>query len=238
MFRNPIDMVYSFHSQLLYVAEEDEPDFEKAWRLQERRNRGLDLPPRSRGAFLLQYADLGRFGTQTERLLATFPREQVKLILFDDFAASPQAVYDQVIEFLEIPHDGRTEFPRINDNKRARVDWLRRFARKPPPMLRNAIRGLKQAVGGEGIGEEADRGDEHGEGAPPAANTRVPGRVGGDIPGGGRSAGSVARPRPEPLGVNLPPGQLQPVLEVPLDEVAGLADLVAERRGELRLELG
>jgi hypothetical protein len=152
MFRNPIDMVYSFHSQLLYVAEEDEPDFEKAWRLQERRNRGLDLPPRSRGAFLLQYADLGRFGTQTERLLATFPREQVKLILFDDFAASPQAVYDQVIEFLEIPHDGRTEFPRINDNKRARVDWLRRFARKPPPMLRNAIRGLKQAVGGEGIG--------------------------------------------------------------------------------------
>src|SRR5687767_9314014 len=74
MFRNPVDMVYSFHSQLLYVAEESERDFETAWRLQERRARGLDLPPRSRGAFLLQYAELGRFGTQVERMLSAFPR--------------------------------------------------------------------------------------------------------------------------------------------------------------------
>jgi hypothetical protein len=151
MFRNPVDMVYSFHSQLLYVAEESERDFETAWRLQERRARGLDLPPRSRGAFLLQYAELGRFGSQVERLLSVFPPSQVKLILFDDFAASPQAVYDEVIEFLALPHDGRSEFPRINDNKRARIDWLRRFARKPPPVLRSAIRGLKQAIGAEGL---------------------------------------------------------------------------------------
>jgi hypothetical protein len=151
MFRNPVEMVHSFHSQLLYVAEENEPDFEAAWRLQERRSRGLDLPRGSRGAFLLQYAELGRFGTQTERLLASFPRTQAKLILYDDFAASPQAVYDDLIEFLELPHDGRTGFPRINDNKRARMTWLRDFARKPPPALRSAIRGLKQVVGGESI---------------------------------------------------------------------------------------
>lgn len=151
MFRNPVDMVHSFHSQLLYVAEESEPDFEAAWRLQGRRAAGLDLPPRSRGAFLLQYAELGRFGTQVERLLSVFPRSQVKLILFDDFAASPRAVYDDVIRFLDLPHDHRTDFPRINDNKRARIDWLRRFARKPPPLLRDAVRGLKTAVGAEGI---------------------------------------------------------------------------------------
>ena len=111
MFRNPVEMLHSFHAQLLYVAEESESDFETAWRLQEQRSRGIGLPPRSRGAFLVQYRELGRFGTQTERLLSIFPREQVKLILYDDFAASPQAVYDDVIEFLGIPHDGRTEFP-------------------------------------------------------------------------------------------------------------------------------
>ena len=87
----------------------------------------------------MQYAELGRFGTQTERLLSIFPREQVKLILYDDFAASPQQVYDEVIEFLGIPHDGRTEFPRINENKRARLDWLRDFYRKPPPPLRERL---------------------------------------------------------------------------------------------------
>jgi Sulfotransferase domain len=155
MFRNPVDMLHSFHAQLLYVAEESESDFETAWRLQEQRSRGIGLPPRSRGAFLVQYRELGRFGTQTERLLSIFPREQVRLILYDDFAAAPQAVYDDVIEFLGIPHDGRTEFPRINEGKRARLDWLRDFYRKPPRPLRSAFRGLKRAVGGDSIGTVA-----------------------------------------------------------------------------------
>jgi hypothetical protein len=151
MFRNPVDMVYSLHSQLLHVSEETVEDFETAWRLQERRSRGLDLPPAIRSPLLVQYAQVGQFGTQAERVLSTFPAEQVKLILFEDFAASPQRVYDDVIGFLGIPHDGRTEFPRINENKRSRVGWLRRFYRKPPPGLRDAIRSLKRAVGGEGI---------------------------------------------------------------------------------------
>lgn len=151
MFRNPVEMVYSLHSQLLYVAEEREHDFETAWRLQERRSRGLDLPPGSRGAFLLQYAQVGQFGTQAQRLLSIFPPAQVKLILFDDFAASPQAVYDDLIGFLGVPHDNRTDFPRINDNKRARLSWLGGFARKPPRVLRTAVQRLKQAVGAEGI---------------------------------------------------------------------------------------
>jgi hypothetical protein len=151
MFRNPVEMVHSLHSQLLYVSEESEPDFERAWRLQERRRQGFDLPPASRGAFLLQYAEVGQFGTQTQRLLSIFPRAQVKLILFDDFAASPQQVYDELIEFLDIPHDKRTGFPRINENKRARITWLKDFARKPPPALHQAFRTLKQALGAEGI---------------------------------------------------------------------------------------
>ena len=150
MFRNPVEMVHSLHSQLLYVAEENESDFETAWRLQERRRQGEALPPGSRGGFLVQYFEVGRFGTQTQRMLSHFPRDQVKLILFDDFAASPQAVYDDVIAFLAIPHDGRSEFPRINESKRARLDWLRNFYRKPPAPLRSAFRGLKRAVGGGG----------------------------------------------------------------------------------------
>ncbi|MFL5402228.1 MAG: sulfotransferase domain-containing protein [Gemmatimonadales bacterium] len=151
MFRNPVDMVYSFHAQLLYVSHENVPDFETAWRMQERRSRGIDLPPKIRAPFLVQYKQLGQFGTQTQRLLSSFPRSQVKLILYDDFAASPGQVYDELIEFLEIPHDGRTEFPRINESKRARLAWLRRFARKPPPGLRRVFRSLKQALGEEEI---------------------------------------------------------------------------------------
>ena len=157
MFRNPVEMVHSLHSQLLYMSEESERDFETAWRLQDRRRQGVGLPPGSRGGFLVQYAEVGQFGTQTERVLANFPRSQVKLILYDDFAASPQAVYDEVIEFLGIPDDGRTEFPRVNESKRARLVWLRDFYRKPPAPLRSAFRGLKRMVGGQGISAVAHR---------------------------------------------------------------------------------
>jgi hypothetical protein len=157
MFRNPVEMVHSLHSQLLYVAEESESDFETAWRLQERRSRGLDLPPGSRGAFLVQYAQVAQFGTQTKRLLSIFPPAQVKLILYDDFTAAPQSVYDDVIQFLDLPHDRRTHFPRINENKRARLAWLGNFSRKPPPALRTAVRGLKRALGAEGISAVAHK---------------------------------------------------------------------------------
>jgi hypothetical protein len=151
MFRNPVDMLHSFHSQLLYVAEETVEDFETAWRMQERRAAGVDLPRGSRGAFLLQYREMGRFGSQTERVLASFPADQLKVILFDDFAADPKRVYDEVIAFLGLPDDRRAEFPRINDNKRARVTWLRNFLRKPPPVVRDTYRSIKRTVGGSGM---------------------------------------------------------------------------------------
>lgn len=157
MFRNPVEMLHSLHSQLLYVSEETESDFEVAWRLQEQRSRGIGLPPASRGGFLVQYAQVGQFGTQTRRLLSIFPPEQVKLILYDDFAASPQGVYDEVIRFLDLPSDQRTDFPRINESKRARLAWLRNFYRKPPPPLRSAFRGLKRAMGDQGVGAVAKK---------------------------------------------------------------------------------
>jgi sulfotransferase family protein len=154
MLRNPVDMVYSLHSQLLDWSIEPEGDFETAWRLQDRRSKGLDLPRRISSPLLLQYAQVGALGTQVERLLSIFPRAQVKLIQYDDFGASPEGVYSEVIDFLGLPHDERADFPRINENKRARLPWLRDFYRNPPPMLRTAFRGLKRAAG-VGVGVAA-----------------------------------------------------------------------------------
>jgi hypothetical protein len=149
MFRNPVDVVHSFHSQLLYWSEETEPNFERAWNLQERRRQGIDVPRTCREPFWLQYHDVGRFGTQAQRLFSVFPADQVKVILFDDFAASPQRVYEEVIDFLGIDRDQRTEFPRINENKRARLSWLRDLYRKPPPFLLQGFRQVKQTPVGK-----------------------------------------------------------------------------------------
>lgn len=152
MFRNPVELVYSFHSQLLFWSEETVEDFETAWRLQERRSQGLDLPRTCQEPFWLQYRRVGQLGTQVERMLSVFPAEQVKLILFDDFAASPERVYRDVLDFLELPQDNRTEFPRVNENKQAKSTWLRNFVRKPPPALKKGYRALKRRLGAEKVG--------------------------------------------------------------------------------------
>ncbi len=58
MLRNPVDLVYSFHSQQLFSADEDEQSFEKAWRLQGVRQQGKHIPRKNRNTNFLNYASI------------------------------------------------------------------------------------------------------------------------------------------------------------------------------------
>lgn len=46
--------------------------------------------------------DKGRYDEQLDRYLAHFPREQVQVLLFDDFVAEPQRTVDHVCRFLGV----------------------------------------------------------------------------------------------------------------------------------------
>lgn len=152
MLRNPVDMIYSFHSQLVFTADEDEKDFEQAWRLQKIRQQGQKIPSQCREPFFLQYAEMGKLGKQIERLQTIFPPEQVKIILFEDFVKSTKNVYDQVIEFLSIPNDQRTEFIRINENKSHKMGVVGNFTAKPPALLTNVALKARDMLGIKELG--------------------------------------------------------------------------------------
>jgi hypothetical protein len=113
MVRNPIDMVPSLHGMLLRNFAEDEKDLERAWNLQEARRAGQNYAKGRNKRFdpkTCLYADVCKLGAQIERLLEIFPREQVHIILFDDFVRDTKTCYENVLEFLQVPSDGRTEF--------------------------------------------------------------------------------------------------------------------------------
>jgi hypothetical protein len=120
MVRNPIDMAPSLHRQLLYARYETEPDFEKAWNLQEDRRNGRHIPPGCRAPAFLQYADSCFLGKQIQRLLNVFPDNQVMIVVFDDFIMDPSKVYREVLQFLGLPDDYRENFERINEAKQYR----------------------------------------------------------------------------------------------------------------------
>ena len=147
MLRNPVDMVYSMHSQALYSTDEDEPDFMQAWALQDERLARGHLPRNCRTPAILQYRSLGCYSEQVERMLSIFPEEQVKIILFDDFKRDTKAVYEDMLMFLGVPSDGRERFEVINANKRLRFWWLSNFLNNPPSIVRDAWRLAKHLPG-------------------------------------------------------------------------------------------
>jgi hypothetical protein len=153
MLRNPIDMVYSFHSHLLAIFTEEKQDFEKAWRLQPARQQGKSLPKHCRKPALLLYSEIGKLGAQVQRVLDIFPRDQVRVIFFDDFLRSPQLVYEEVLAFLDVPSDGRINFPVINYNIGSyRMNWLTKLVFKPPSSVSRIEELIKRILGIEQIG--------------------------------------------------------------------------------------
>lgn len=151
MLRNPIDLVHSFHSQLTYNGEED-VDLATALQLEPLRLHGEHIPPHCQTAAMLQYTQVARLGEQVERLYEIFPAENVKLILFDDFRRDVRAVYEDVVQFLGVPSDGRQTFPVVNQNKRHTIAWLGRFTEQPPRSLMAGARLVKKVLGLKSLG--------------------------------------------------------------------------------------
>ncbi|HEX8366341.1 MAG TPA: sulfotransferase [Allosphingosinicella sp.] len=135
LIRNPVAMAASLHAQLVYSQDEDEPYFEKAWRLQAARRGGQHLPPRCSDPTKLQYERVCALGDQLERFTELVP-EANRLVLFsEDMAADPRAAYQRTLAFLGLPDDGRRAFERVNENWNQRSRRLTRFHRRLPQRL-------------------------------------------------------------------------------------------------------
>ena len=139
MIRNPIDMAYSLFSQLKYQLDEDQEDFEMAWKFQEIRKQGKKLPPYNTEPSLLQYGSLCKLGQQLEQTYSIFSKNQVKVIVFDDFLEFTRQVYIDTLLFLGVNDNGRLEFPKINENKSYHFYRLHVFIKRPPSFLKSII---------------------------------------------------------------------------------------------------
>lgn len=152
ILRNPVDMLYSLHSQMLYNMDEDQSDFETAWRLQSERRQGRNLPPRCREPRFLQYAEVGRFGAQLQRLFNTFERQRIHVVFLDELRAEPVRVYRALLDFLGLDYDGRTEFPIVNNNRVFRSQSLQVLLQTEALPGMNLVRRLYRLLGINRIG--------------------------------------------------------------------------------------
>ena len=144
LVRNPLSMLPSYHQRMRFLLQEDEPDFQKAWELQEPRHNGQHVPKRCLDWRLLMYRHVAMFGVQVERLFNLVGRERSHVIVFDDFKADNRATYLGLLEFLGVEDDGQTEFERRFASQMYRYEWLQKLLYVPATKGGKAVETLQQ----------------------------------------------------------------------------------------------
>jgi hypothetical protein len=120
--RNPVDMARSVHGELFRAGYETVSDFRQAWSLQKFRR--LHPPRTIIDGHWLQYRLVCSIGTQLGRVFELVPKNRVLLVFLDDMREDPARIYDEVLQFLNVPTDGRTYFPIVNEYGGRRSLWL------------------------------------------------------------------------------------------------------------------
>ena len=129
MTRDPIEMAGSLHHHNLRVLHEDEPDFAKAWGLQEDRRSGKQIPMDCVEPMFLQYGRACSLGHHLDRLLASVAPERVLHIPLAGLKTDPGVHYRRVLSFLGCEDDGRSDFPKANSARGTRSLSLQRALR-------------------------------------------------------------------------------------------------------------
>jgi len=152
MLRNPVDMVYSLHSQYLFTLNEDESDFAKAWNLQSERFTGNRVPRKCLEPAVLQYETMGRMSAGVHLARSIFPHEQIKTLLIDDIKHFPQQTFNDVVAFLGLSPFELNDFPVVNANKMSKSRLVAALTQRGlPPFIRLPARALKRMLGFGGV---------------------------------------------------------------------------------------
>ena len=140
MVRNPVDQMYSEHSEMRYLGGEDLADFAEALGAEADRKAGRRIPEGCQHAFGLFYRDIVRYAEQLERYLALFGTDQVHVVVYDDLAADAAGTYRTVLEFLGVDATHEPELAVVNANKAVRSPALHRVLGRASPAVRRAGR--------------------------------------------------------------------------------------------------
>lgn len=147
MLRDPVQLAYSQHSEMVFNCNETVKDFRAAWDLQAARKSGKNIPKGCRDPKVLLYEDLASLGYQVTRILNIFPKQQVHFVWLENLKQNPRKTYCDLLKFLGLPDDGRMYFPKINLNKNIRWSWLAKLSQTPPLFIVNLVRQLRLKFG-------------------------------------------------------------------------------------------
>jgi hypothetical protein len=102
ILREPASFLRSLHLQLIETYVETEHDFARALALEDERRRGRRIPRHTYWPKTLLYSEHVRYAEQLRRYHDRFGREQVLVLVYEDFQADNEATVRRVQRFLGV----------------------------------------------------------------------------------------------------------------------------------------
>tara|TARA_Y100000310_G_scaffold327252_1_gene393307 strand:+ start:1582 stop:2499 length:918 start_codon:yes stop_codon:yes gene_type:complete len=130
ILREPVSFLESFYNQLFFVGLEDSKTFSQALDSERERKLGKNIPENTRYPSQLFYSEKIRYTQHIKIWLKHFPKEQIKIILYDDFKEDNIKVYKEILNFLELESTFTPKIEWTNTKKKLRKPSLQKFSSK------------------------------------------------------------------------------------------------------------
>jgi hypothetical protein len=127
MLRNPVEVMYSLHSQLVFNGEETLLNFNEVLELEEKRKNGDCLPQNTRITKKHIYYQVVNFAEQILRFKKIFPENQIKIIFYEDFKNNTLEIIRETYNFLEVNENFIPKLKLYNENKKIKNKFVRKF---------------------------------------------------------------------------------------------------------------
>ncbi|MHC4757050.1 MAG: sulfotransferase family protein [Planctomycetota bacterium] len=131
ILREPVDFLYSWYGYLFSRLQENAESFEKAIELEAARKNGNQITQTIEAPCRLFYSERIKYYEQLKRFYDIFPKENIKIIIFDDFQADNEVVYKQILSFLQLDTDFDADFSKVNVRKNPRFRKLNQIILHP-----------------------------------------------------------------------------------------------------------
>jgi hypothetical protein len=124
ILREPAGFLRSVHLQTVQNRSETEKDLLDAIALEDTRRNGRQIPSRAYWPEALMYSDRVRYVEQLRRYHDVFPREQVLVLIYDDFRRENEATVRRALRFLDVDDTYPIEVLEANRSVRVRSVYL------------------------------------------------------------------------------------------------------------------
>ncbi len=146
ILREPADFLRSFHLQCLQNHTESEIDLRRALALEPARRRGERIPADAPRPRELLYSEHVRYVEQLRRYHSALGREQMLVLIYDDFRAHNEATVRRVLRFLDVDDNHPIASVQANPSVRVRSSRLHAAVRAVSVGRGGPARALKRPL--------------------------------------------------------------------------------------------